>query len=339
MRKGKALVTVTTALVMATVFITLAPGAAFGKSSGPITLNFVSYVNLAHETGYRFFKQEFIDKVNEQAKGELFIKVRGGPEIIKPFDLGVAVKKGNIDIATIPPAFFESLVPLADATKLSDYTAWEERENNIYEYIGEMYKKGGLVYLGRAQATERAGFFMFLNKLIEKPEDFVGLKLGGSTGFHGFYKELGAIPVTVTMGDYYSALERGVVDGITTGLYYGVAFGLVDVSDFVTREGVYIITTVLVCNPDSWNRIPKHLQELMINSMAEYEKKYTPWEKGKRAEAFRKAEAAGSKILTFSPDVAKWYHKAAEEGTWNYLKNRFPDRAEAIAELRERITK
>ena len=127
MRKGKVLVTVTTALVMATVFITLAPGAAFGKSSGPITLNFVSYVNLAHETGYKFFKQEFIDKVNEQAKGELFIKVRGGPEIIKPFDLGVAVKKCNIDIATIPPAFFESLVPLADSTKLSDYTAWEER--------------------------------------------------------------------------------------------------------------------------------------------------------------------------------------------------------------------
>ena len=43
------------------------------------------------------------------------------------------------------------------STKLSDYTAQEERKNGIFEYIGEMYNKAGLRYLGRAASND--GFF------------------------------------------------------------------------------------------------------------------------------------------------------------------------------------
>jgi TRAP-type C4-dicarboxylate transport system substrate-binding protein len=337
MRKLKIFVTAATALVLTLAFTVFGPGSGFAKPAKPITINFVSYVALAHPTAYKFLKREFIDKINEQAKGELFIKVRGGPEVIRSFDLGVAVQKRTIELATIPTAFFESLVPGADSTKMSIYTAWEERENGIYEYIQDMYKKGRLFYVGRAQATEPGYFSVYLNKRVEKPQDFVGLKLGGSTAFHGFYKALGASVATVPLPEYYSAMERGVVDGICTSIYLGITFGIVDVTKYIISQGVYRCTAALVMNPDAWNELPKHLQKLFMDTMVEFEKKYTPYDLGLRADAVKKAEAAGVEMITFSPDVTKWFLKAADDGSWKYAQERFP--GDVIPKLRERITK
>ena len=170
--------------VLALTFIILPLAGSNARAADPITLSLVSFVPLTDKVEFQSGKRMFIDRVNERSKGELIIKVKGGPEVIKPFDLGVSVQRGVIDMAIVPTAFFESLVPGCDSTKLSEYTAQEERKNGVFEYIAEMYKKGGLQYLGR-YATTDGFFFLIINKKTEKPEDFKGLKLGGSTGFHG----------------------------------------------------------------------------------------------------------------------------------------------------------
>lgn len=337
MKKGKSLIHLAAFLVLTLSFITLPAPGGLAEAAGPITLNYVSFVPLANKVEYQEFKRAFIDKVNKGAKGELKINVRGGPEAVPPFDLGVAVQRGVIDLATIPTAFFESLVPGADSTKLSIYTAWEERKNGIYEYIREMYKKAGLYYLGRGEATTSGYFFLFINKRIEKPEDFNGLKLGGSTAFHGFYRKLGASVTTIPLPDYHSALERGVVDGIVTSIYVGLQFGLVEVSKYIIKPGFYRSTVALPVNMNKWNSLPKHLQRLMTERMIEFEKEYQPFEAKKRSEVLQKAKTAGVKINTLKPDVAKWFLEAASEGSWEYAQKRFP--GDVIPKLRKTITR
>ena len=154
-RKGLMVGALVLAITLSLILLPLA--GSYAKSSEPITLSFVSFVPLADKTEYQACKRMFIDKVNEQSRGELKIIVRGGPEVIRPFDLGVSVQRGTIDLGLVPTAFFESLVPGADSTKLSIYSAMEERKNGVYEYIAEMYKKSGLYYLGREATTD--GFF------------------------------------------------------------------------------------------------------------------------------------------------------------------------------------
>jgi len=337
-KKGKSLVAIVSVLLLTLVFVTLpvSSGCA-AKPAGPITLDFVNFLPLANEVEFQQLKREFIDKVNEQAKGELIINVRGGPEVIPGYDLGVAVQKGTIDMANIPTAFFESLVPGSDSTKLSIYTAWEERENNIYEYIVEMYKKAGLYYLGRPEASKPHYFHLYVNKRIEKPEDFAGLKFGGSTAFHGHYKRLGASVATLAIPEYHSAMERGVVDGVDTSIFAGWQFGLQEVSKYLIGHGFYRATPALPVNLDSWNRIPKHLQKLMIECMAEFERYFHPYEAEQKEVFLKKHEEAGVEILYFPPDMAKWFIEAANEGSWDYALERFP--GDVIPQLREKITK
>ncbi|MFH1489614.1 MAG: TRAP transporter substrate-binding protein DctP [Pseudomonadota bacterium] len=329
---------VSTALVvvLAAAFIFLPLMGGNAKAADPITLSFVSFVPLADKVEYQACKQMFIDKVNERAKGELVIKVRGGPEVIPPFDLGVATQKGAIDMAMVPTAFFESLVPGADSTKLSAYDAQEERKNGIFEYIADMYKKSGLRYLGRA-ASNDGFFYVQINKKTEKPEDFKGLKLGGSTAFHGFYRELGASVVTLPPPEYHSAMDRGVIDGVVSSLYVGYQMGVVEVTKYIIDTGFYRTTLTVPMNLKKWESLPKHLQEIIMDCMIQYEKEYVGFEAKARVDTMEKIKAKGVKAIHLSPEVEKWYLNAAREGSWKYAQQRFP--GDLIPNLRKRITK
>ena len=314
--------------------VEISPAKAIAKT---IRLKFVSFVPLSNKIEYQKFKKDFIDKVNEEAKGELVIDVRGGPEAIPAFNLAMAVQKGVIDLATIPTAFLESIVPGANQTCLSDYTAIEERENGVYDYIQKMYMKRGLYYLGRAEATNPGYFFLYLKKRAEKPSDFKGLILGGSTAFHGFYQKLGAGVATVAIPEYYSAMERGVVDGVVTSLPVGMQFGLQEVSKYIIVPGFYRSTVALPMNLNTWRKLPKHLQKLMIKLMVKFEKEYPSYEMEKRAELLKRMEKAGVKIIKLKGKAQKWYLNCAIEGAWKYAGKKFP--GNVIPELRKIITK
>ena len=323
-------------LITGLLFVVSPMAVNLAYSAGPIKLSFVCFTTLTDKFVYQPCKQMFIDRVNEKAKGELEIVVRGGPEVIPPFDLGVAVQKGAIDMAISPTAFFESLVPGADSTKLSDYSAMEERQNGVYEYISDMYTKSGLHYVGRS-ATHPGYFFLFLNKKAEKPEDFKGLKLGGSPAFHGFYQLLGASVATIPLPEYQPAMERGVVDGIATSPSVALQGGIAEVSKYVINKGFYRDTAVLMMNLKKWNSLPDNLKNIISECVVEYEKQIIDFETKIRAETLDKIIAAGVKPITLSPETENWYMKAAIDGSWKYAQDRFP--GDLIPELRKKITK
>ena len=73
-KRGLMIGTMTLAIIL---FFMLPITSIYAQSSKPITLNFVSFVPLADKIEYQSCKKMFIDKVNERAKGELKINVRG----------------------------------------------------------------------------------------------------------------------------------------------------------------------------------------------------------------------------------------------------------------------
>lgn len=337
MRNRKHLTGAAAVIVLGLFLVTLFISPTVSKAADPIKLNFVSFVPLANKVEFQKFKESFIDKVNERAKGELIINVRGGPEAIPAFNLAVSVQKGVIDMATIPTAFLEALVNGANETSLSDYSASEEREHGIYEYIRDMYAKRGLYYLGRGEATEPGYFFLYLKRRATRIEDFKGLKLGGSTSFHGFYQELGASVTTLAIPEYHSAMERGVVDGVVTSLPVGMQFGIHEVSKAIIFPGIYRSTVALPVNLEKWNSLPEHLQQILTEAITEFEKEFPVYEAEERAAALKKVEEGGAEIVRLAPDVEAWFQKAAREGAWKGAQKRFP--GDVIPNLKKKITK
>jgi len=305
------------ALVMVSVF-------ALAEDTKPITLNFVSFAPAANVVEFQYLKKELLDKIEKLTDGRVVIKVKGGPEVVPPPNLGKAVKNGVIDMAAIPNAFFEDLVPGIGVTHMSPFTASEERKNGVYDAINKRYEKAGMFYLGRAEATDPGYFVMFLNKPVKKPADFKGLRLGGTTSFHGQYRALGSVPTTLQITDYNTAMERGVVDGLVTSVYIAMAYGLQSVTKYVIQPGFWRSSVALAVNLAKWKKIPPDLQKLIMEQMAEFETKYAAYEFKQRNGIIKKFSDAGSKVITLAPDTAKWFVDTSTEGAWKYAQERQP---------------
>lgn len=312
--------------------------AAFAENDQkPIVLNWLSFSAKASVT-VKNLQRVLIDRINERAKGDLVINYRGGPETIPAFDQGKAVKNGVADISAVPVGFYEALVPGVGGAMLSQISLDEERRpGGAYDYLVEMHKKGGLYYLGRGAPGHQDFFYLALNKRVEKPADFKGLKLGTATAARAAVEAWGANVVSLNMSEYYSAMERKLVDGVASvGLSSWVNQGCHEVTRYLVDNPYFASTVGVIMNLNSWNRLSPQLQKIVMDTMVEAEKELADLYEQDIKNLQSKMKTAGVEIYKLEPQVAKWFRDTAYNATWDYQMKRFP---EVTPRLRELLTK
>jgi len=97
-----------------------------------------------------------------------------------------------------------------------------------------------------------------------KVEDFKGLKIRcPSEGWVRWTKALGAIPVSMTSGEQYLALQKGIVD-MTPNPWDGLKiYKLADIAKYVTDVSMMTFTHAIAMNKDKWNELPKEAKEYL----------------------------------------------------------------------------
>ena len=307
------------------------------QKSKPITLSWISFVPKTNVLT-KNFQAMFVDKVNEKAKGELFIKFRGGPEVIGAFDQGKAVSQGIVDIAIPPVGFYEAIAPGIGGAMLTQFKPYEERKpGGAFDYLAELHKKGGLMYLGRATATKESYFYVFSNKRVEKPEDFKGLKIGSATVTRAAVKAWGATLVSVRMPEYYTSMERGLVDALASSpISAWYSQGVHEVTKYCIDHPYYQSTATVIMNLKKWNSLPAHLRKLIMDRMIQYEEDYPNVYAKDRAVLKKKGQQAGIEFYKLAPSVEKWFIETAYKAAWDYQMKRFP---KETPKLRELLTK
>ena len=141
---------------------------------------------------------EWIEKVNAEGKGVLQINFIGGPKAIPTFEVGKAVQTGVVDIGFSTGAFYTNVMPEADALKLSETSAAEQRKNGGYDLINKIWaEKANMRYL--AKVVEYTPFHLYLNKKIDKP-DLTGLKIRITPVYRDFFQAMGATVMTDRAG-------------------------------------------------------------------------------------------------------------------------------------------
>src|SRR2546426_135072 len=142
---------------------------------------------------------EWIDKANKEGKGVLQMNFIGGPKAIPTFEIGNAVKTGVVDMALTTGAYYTNLMPEADALKLAEVSAAEQRRNGAYDLINQIWQeKANMYYLARV--VEFTPFHLYLNKKIDKP-DLTGLKIRITPVYRDFFQSMGAAVMTTAPGE------------------------------------------------------------------------------------------------------------------------------------------
>ena len=256
---------------------------------------------------------EWIEKVNKEGQGVVHINFIGGPKAIPTFEVGNAVKTGVVDMALTTGAYYTNLMPEADALKLAEVPATEQRKNGAFELINKIWaEKANMAYLARV--VDFTPFHLYLNKKIDKP-DLTGLKIRITPVYRDFFQAMGASVMTTAPGEVYTALERGVIDGYGWPIHALFDLNWQEKTKYRVDPGFYNAEVSLVANLDKWKALPPKARDYLNRQAIAYEAQNDFWKSYNENEKKRQAEA-GIQTISFDAATSRAYVEKAKEVGW-----------------------
>jgi TRAP-type transport system periplasmic protein len=279
------------------------------------------------------------DKVKELSNGQITIQYMGGPEIIPVPQQAEAVRKNVVNMDVIPATMYDGLVPLGNTMELSEVTPEEEIANGAYAYFNQLHEKAGMHFIGYATHAATPSYHtMISNKMITKQADFAGIKMGaGSTLLVPFLKKVGAASLVVPLADVYTNLERKVMDGYSVPITNHADLQLQEVCKYILDHNFYQAAGAFVINLDTWNALPKDVQDIMNKAAKMALDKYIDDYKQLQANAKKKLMDGGMKTMTFASEAdVKWFYDTLYSSAWEENLKQYP---EQVAKLRPLLQK
>jgi len=278
----------------------------------------------------------FVDEVNTKFAGEVEINWRGGPEIMPPFKQAEGVRNGAVDMTYTSPSYYQGLVPTSGTMNLSYKTYSEIAATNYHERMTELHAEKDLIFLGEIPATQ-LNFVIYMADEVSGLEDLKGKRIRVFPTLLPIVKALGAEPIVMGMGDIFTAMERGTIDGYMQGpLAQAQQFeGLVKTVIF---PGVYRAGFPVLINKKTWGKMSTDLQQRLTT--------FLRWDFAYRvdylwgqdiADNIELMKGAGFNILELPADEAASYEQMAMDAAWAVTAENAGD--EVAAELRAMLDK
>lgn len=266
--------------------------------------------------GWRVLKK----LVNEQAKGELVLKYIGGPEVVRALEQPEATRKGVVDMCITGTAYIGNVVPAGLALNLTTNTWVEQRKVGLNDLMIKEYSKGGLFFLGR---TNFLRYNLYTTKLVEKLTGLKELKARSIPTYEPYYRALGIIGVTMSNQEAYTALERGIINALTTPSSMPVAMRWVEILKYRVGPPFMVTDMINLINQDKWSKIPKHLQDLFISCQIKAEGiDWEYWQKENERHLTEQVEKYGIKQINFSDAESRQFLDAVYSSTWGWIEEK-----------------
>ncbi len=267
---------------------------------GMLVLTLVSSVQLTaapricrlaeiHPPGYPTEQgdQEFARLVAEKTDGAIKIEVKNNGVLGAENDVVEQAKVGIIEfvrVSTSPVISVYRPISVLNMPYLFRDSAhmWKVLDGAIGRQFLENMSSVGLVGLTYFDAGSRN---FYTRKKCLEPKDFKGLKLRvqPNSMVAAVVDALGAIPTPMNMGDIYSALQTGVIDGAENNIPSWYTWKHYEVAPYFLADGHARLPEVLMVSKKFWDTLAED-EKLALREAAEEAKDF-------QIKAWNKAEA------------------------------------------------
>jgi TRAP-type mannitol/chloroaromatic compound transport system substrate-binding protein len=157
---------------------------------------------------------------------------------------------------------------------------------------------------------------MWSNRLIEKLEDYEGLKIRTYGEWGKVLEDIGAAPLYLPAGEVYQALERGVIDATElAGPATDWSFGLHEVAQYVYEPGVHSPAAIgdAIWNRASYEALPDDLKLMLQNALRMSAIDNMALDTVRNAEAMIKIREYGTEVIDLPIEVQAYIVQAAND--------------------------
>ena len=234
---------------------------------------------LAEPIKLRFADSTTADAPRSVALVDIFAKELGpdfafepyfGSTLYKQGTEIVAVQRGNLEMALMPPSDFAKQVPAFSILTAAYLVRDAAHLKAIFDSeIGDEFKKMardemGVVVLAPAYYGTRH-VNLKGDRKVEKPEDLAGVKLRmpGGEAWQFLGESIGAAPVAIDYAEVYTALQTGAIDAQDNPLPNNKLMKFHEVTDQIVLTGHNVGFGLLLVNAELFDKLTPEQQQAM----------------------------------------------------------------------------
>lgn len=273
----------------------------------------------------------FADKVKEYSQDKMRIQIFDSAQLFKDTEIVEALQDGLVEMGLVATNKWGGMIPATDVFDVPFLFMNLESpkkflEGGASELLDGEFMKFGVKNLFWADY----GFIQMWNskRPLRSPADFAGLTMRSySAGDSETLKALGAAPTLMSSSEMYMALQRGTVDGATTGMPAGVSRKVYEVQKYLTIANYSTAEFCVQANLEWWDGLDPESREIVLKAGRDAE----AWIRGaiaeSEAEAEKKIRDAGLEIHVLTPEERAEFVKSTA-----VVKEQFVKRAGSIGE-------
>ena len=215
--------------------------------------------------------QAWADKVEADSEGRIAVQVYPGGTLSPPPEQYQAVANRIMDVTATVQGYNANRFPLTQIVELPGVSDSGKQGACILQ---SLYDEGHL----DAEYTDTHPLFMFTHgpgmfhvkgTEIREPSDLRGLRIRRPTTVVGnILEQLGAQPVGMPAPESYTAMQRGVIDGVALPWEGTIGFRLAELVDSHTSiGGMYTLAFIVTMNSQVYNNLsPENKAVIDANS-------------------------------------------------------------------------
>jgi TRAP-type C4-dicarboxylate transport system substrate-binding protein len=278
----------------------------------------ISHPFPARHVQHRLMLEPLKKELEEKSKGRIKIAIHPGGALAPAPAHYENIVAGAFDIGWTLQGYTPGRFPLSGIVELPFLWSSAQQATRVFWQMFEELRPLQNEYRDvkvLATWTHDVGQLYTTSKPVRSLEDLRGLKIRAPGPVQvSMLRALGAVPVTMPAGEMYDALERGVVDGLVTGLSAIKSYRLEQLVRHATMANSYVAAMIVAMNQQSYKKLAAEdralLDSLTGSRMAMLGAKNYDDEADDGLDALKKAKA---NIYQLSPaEMEKWKQATAQ---------------------------
>ena len=298
--------------------------------AGKKKLRYIAFINRNTVWGKPY---DFLaDEVARMSNGELGIEYAGGSDVIGGFDAPEAIANGVFDMSHSANSYFAGAMPSSISLASGNASADALKSSGVLDaYADILMQQRSVKMLG--MPLSGVGYVLQVRGNPGELSYFKGKKIRSIPLYYPILEALGATPVTTSPSEAYTAMERGVVDGLGWPDIGLLDFKFYEQAKFVMLPDFYQLRTVTLINPNSFSGLPEELQTVLTEASASADAIGAKWAKEKRDAEHAEMEAAGVEFVSLSDAEGAQFRALTEEKLWDKVNSIAPEDAARLKPL------
>lgn len=268
--------------------------------------------------------QVFADKVKEYSNGEMEVKIFDSGSLFRDAEIVKAIRNGSTEIGLVPVNKWSGILPAVDIFEVPfTFIRLESLKEFLDSGAAPLFDQAFGRYGVKVLFWVDYGYVQFFNnkRPLKTPADFAGLTMRSfSAGDAEIIKALGAAPTIISSSELYMALQRGTIDGTTTGMPAAVARKVIEVQKYMTLANYSTAEFLVQANQKWWQGLSTTQQEVLEKASGDAEAFIRQEVARAEAEALAAIRAAGLEVHELGDEERRAFVTATEGLRADYLK-------------------